>query len=291
VNPGTVQQSVWFHGDIKQRVADLGWVEGRNVVWDGRYADGQLERVPELMRELVASQPDVIFTYSGLTARAAMAATRTIPIVTVSADPIAAGYAQTLARPGGNVTGFVSFGSQVGPKLLEFLRAALPRLERLAVLADPSSRGSRFENEFLAAAQAMNLQVVDLRAQSATEIEQAFARVSRERVDALAVIPSTVLATQRLLIAELSRNLRVPMGLFGYAIPEWGALLSYQASTAEAHRMVARYIDRMLKGENPAETPFEHSSRFELTINLRVARELGITIPPLLLLRADEAIE
>jgi putative ABC transport system substrate-binding protein len=273
-------------------LVEHGWVEGRNIVYEIRFANGQAERLPDLARELVALQPDVIFAFALVAAKAALQATQTIPIVANTSDPVGVGFAESLARPGRNVTGVAPLTIELGPKLLELLREALPHLERLAVLTNPAeTSGYPMEKEFFAATQAMSLKVVHLKAQSVPEIEQAFVRLGRERVDALVIAPSAFLFANRREIAELIRKHRVPTGLFGYATPDWGALLTYQQPATEAFRLLAKYIDRMLRGERPAETPFERATRFELAIDLKVAKELGITMPRSLILRADQVIE
>ena len=280
--------------DLKKSLADLGWIEGSNVVYEARWADGRAERLPELARELVAWQPDVIWTYYTLTAKAAQEATKTIPIFFAnSADPVGAGLARSLAQPGGNATGMLILNAETGPKVLELLRVAVPRLARVAVLWDPAQpiTSGAIATRVSNAAQAMGLKVLQLPTQSLPEMEQAFARMERERADALVVVSSAPIAMRSREIAELIRKYRLPTASFGSLDPKDGVLLSYGQSGAEWRQRQATYVDRILKGERPAEMPIEGAMRFELKINLRVARTLGIAVPQSLLLRADEVIE
>lgn len=276
---------------LKQALRELGWVEGRNVVYEIRWAYGKTERLPDLARELVALAPDVIWTGFTPVAIAARQATATIPIVGNSADAVGAGLAQSLARPGGNFTGVSNVNVDIGPKLLEMLRAALPKIANVAVLWNPTNTASALIlNNLRVAAQSLKVNLLPIEARTPAEIEQAFARMSREKLEAVVVTADSVFLTQRRQIDELLARHRLPSALPGRDYLGTGGLMSYAQSSDDAMQRSASYVDRILKGAKPGDLPIEQPTKLELVIDFRVAKTLGLTIPKELLLRANEVI-
>lgn len=275
-----------------RRLRELGYSEGKNVGFEIRWARGHLERLPELAQELVALNPDVIFTTTGTAALVVRQATTKTPIVFgASDDPVASGLAQSLARPGGNATGVSTLASDTSPKLLEFLLAAVPGLSRLAVLSDPSDPTTAAALRNLrTAAQSLNVDVIALDASDPAEIESAFARMTREHAGAVLVSGSTRFFFQRRLIADLALRHRLPSVFAVRESTESGGLMSYGRNLAEGSQHAADYVDKILKGAKPGDLPIEQATRLELVINLKTAKALGLTIPQSLLLRADEVI-
>jgi putative tryptophan/tyrosine transport system substrate-binding protein len=270
-----------------------GYVEGKNLAVERRYAKGRVEQLPALAAELVQLQPDVIVAVSPVALQAAREATVTIPIVIVFAasDPVELGVVTSLARPGGNITGVaLSAGTTLAGKRLEILRQVLPRATRIAVLSneEPSARSQAKEAEQVAAQ--LGVKVVTVEAKG-RDYERAFATMTRERVDALSVLASSVLNSDRQLIIDLATRHRLP------AIYQWrehveaGGLMSYGSSIREIYRRVAALVERIFKGATPAELPVEQPTTFEFVINLKTAKALGLTIPPSVLARADEIIQ
>ena len=275
-----------------RRLRELGYVEGKNVAFETRWARGHLEQLPELVQELLALNPDVIFTTTGNAALAVRQATTKTPIVFGgSDDPVAVGLAQSLARPGGNATGVSNLASDTSPKLLEFLLAAVPGLSRLAVLSDPSDLTTVAALKNLrSAAQSLNVDVIVFDALEPAEIESAFARMTREYAGAVLVSSSTRFFFQRRLIADLALRHGLP-SLFAWRQgTESGGLMSYGRNLAEGSERAADYVDKILKGARPGDLPIEQATRLELVINLKTAKALGLTIPQLLP-RADEVIQ
>jgi putative tryptophan/tyrosine transport system substrate-binding protein len=276
-----------------RRMRELGYVEGNNVAFEIRWARGKLERLPELAQELVALSPDVIFTTTGAVALAVRQASTKIPIVFGNSDdPVASGLAQSLARPGGNATGLSSLTSDVSPKLLEFLLAAVPRLSRLAVLSQPADATTAAALKNLqAAAQSLNLEVISVDAADPAQIEGAFARMTREHAGAVLVSNSALFFFQARRIADLALKHRLPSIYALREFSEFGGLMSYGANLADNFRGAATYVDKILKGAKPGDMPIEQVTRLDLVINLKTAKALGVTIPQSLLLRADELIQ
>jgi putative ABC transport system substrate-binding protein len=277
--------------DVIVVLQDLGYVEGRNLEVERRYADGRVERLPALAAELVQHRVDVIVAGGTATVRAAQAATKAIPIVFIIAgqDPVELGLTPSLARPGGNVTGVV-LGSVLAGKRLELLKEAVPRAARIAMLAtgDAAFRVQVTEAERAAALLGVRLVVVEAKEH---DYERAFMTMRGERADALFVGASPTLHADRGRIIELAARYRLP------AIYQWaehveeGGLMAYGASGRWAAQRVATYVDRVLKGANPAELPIEQATAVTLAFNLKTAKALGLTIPPSLLQRADQVIE
>jgi putative ABC transport system substrate-binding protein len=271
----------------------LGYVEGQNLVIERRSAEGRPARFPEVAREVVQLQPDLIFLISGRMARAFKAATTTIPIVGMTGDPIQDKLVTTLARPGGNLTGFsADVDESVFGKHPELLREVVPRAVRVAALC-PRSGGNYMQLMRPAAARVgMTLigAFLDDPIQE-SEYRRAFAAMARERVDALLVADAAENDAHRRLIVELAAQARLPAIYPFRSFAEVGGLITYSADNLDQFRRAAGYIDRILKGANPGELPYQQPTKFELIINLKTARALGLTIPPAVLARADELIQ
>jgi putative ABC transport system substrate-binding protein len=281
---------------FRQGLRDLGYVEGRNVVIEYRDAEGKLERLPALAAELVALKVDVIVAGGTPQALAAKQATRTLPIVfAAAADPVTSGLVASLARPGGNVTGLSMLTPELVGKCLEQLKQAVPGVSRVAVLWQPGALGERTEKDMLkgaeVAARALGVRLQFLEARGPADFDRAFSEMTRARADALTVLPSTMLNAERRRLVDLAAKNRLP------AVYPWregvdaGGLMSYGPDFADLFRRAATYVDKILKGAKPADLPIEQSTKYELVINLKTAKALGLTIPPSLLQRADEVIE
>jgi putative ABC transport system substrate-binding protein len=284
------------HEAFRQGLRDLGYVEGRNVVIEYRDAEGKFERLPALAAELVALKVDVIVAGGNSLARAAKQATRTLPIVFAAvSDPVASGLVTSLARPGGNVTGASILSSELVGKRLELLTQAVPGVSRVAVLWLPGALGERTEKDMLkeaevaAGALGVRLQVVEAR--EPADLDRAFSDMTRARADALTVLPSLMFLRERRRLVDLAAKHRLPAV---YTVKEYvdaGGLMAYAPNLADVFRRAATYVDRILKGAKPADLPVQQSTKFELIINLKTAKALGLTIPPSLLARADQVIE
>ena len=279
---------------FRQGLRDLGYVEGQNLVIEERYAEGSEERLPDLAAELVQLQVDVIVAAGAPTIRAAQHTTRTIPIVMAgTADAVAQGFIASLARPGGNITGVSGLGLELHGKRLELLKETVPQSARIAVLTNPASpyHASRL-HDLTAAAQTLgvHLHVVELRHED--ELDSAFAAMVQARAEALLVVEDALLLSRlRGRTVDLAATHRLPAMYDRREIVAAGGLMSYGRNLPESHRRAATYVDQILKGATPADLPVEQPTKFELVINLKTAKALGLAIPPLLLFRADEVIE
>ena len=279
---------------FRQNLAELGYVEGRSVVVEYRWAEGRVERLAELAHELVRLKPDVLIASGGLpVAQAAQQATRTIPIIiTGPADPVAAGLVASLSHPGGNITGMAIISHELVGKELELLRELVPKLSRVAVLWNPANPGNA--QQFRAArvaTSALGLVLQSHEVRGAGGLDHAFAAMKREQADALVVLLDSMLLGHRVRIAQLAASHRLP-AVYGLQLHVTaGGLMAYAAHPADVSRRIVGYIDRILKGAKPADLPIELPTRFELVINMRAARALGLTPPQSLLLRADQIIE
>jgi len=279
---------------FRQRLRDLGYVEGQNLVMESRYAEGSEERLPALAAELVQLQVDVIVAPGTEAILAAQHATRTIPIVMTGAnDPVGQGLVASLAHPGGNTTGLSNLGVELPGKRLELLKEAVPQSTRIAVLgnpADPAYAPAMHTATVAAQALGLHLHVVELH--RAEELDTAFAAMPRAGVDALLVLGEPQL-TDRLRgrIVDLAVQSRLPAMYDWRMYVDAGGLMSYGASLLDKYQRAAEYVDKILKGAKPADLPVEQPTKFELVINLKTAKALGITMPPSLLLLADEVIQ
>jgi putative ABC transport system substrate-binding protein len=273
---------------FRRGLREHGYVEGKNIVFAYRYAEGKLDRLPDLAVELVALKVDVIVTASPPSVRAAKRATSTIPIVFAAVgDPVATGLVKSLARPGGNVTGLSILGPELDGKRLELLKEAVTKTSRVAVLFGPESPRKELE----IAAQALGIQLVLLPVRELGDFEPAFETARKESVHALLTSPSPLLNTVRERIVELAAKNRLPAMYGSSEFVEAGGLMSYAPSYVYLFRRAAIYVDKILRGAKPADLPVEQATKFELVINLKTAKALGLTIPPSLLARADQVIE
>jgi putative ABC transport system substrate-binding protein len=281
---------------FRQGLRERGYVEGQNIVVEYRAANGQYEQLPSLAGELVGLKVDVIVTASTPAARALKQATTTIPIV-VSAmqDPVGDGFVSSLARPGGNITGSTVLSPELVPKRLELLKEALPTLSRVAALWDPGAFGERTTRDILreteAAAGRLGVQLRLASVRGPDEFERAFSTVNTEHANALLVSPGPMLFNQRRRIVELAGKYPLP-SIFGYRESvELGGLISYGPNVDDLVRRSATFVEKILKGAKPGDLPIEQPTKFELVINLKTAKALGLTVSPALLARADEVIE
>ena len=278
---------------FQQSLRELGYVEGKNIVIEWRSADGQQDRLPALVAELVRLKVDVIVSGGAAATRPARDATATIPIVmTQENDPVASGFVASLARPGGNITGFSTLSAELHGKQLELLKQTVPGLARVAVLGSSTDPGNaRSLREMEAAAPALGVQMQYLDVLGPGDLEAAFLAIGKGRAGAVLALPTFVLADQGKQLADLGLKSRLPVMVFSPQFVTEGSLMFYGASTIDLTRRAAIYVDKILKGAKPADLPVEQPTKFELVINLKTARAIGLTIPQSLLLRADEVIQ
>ena len=278
---------------FRQRLRDLGYVEGRNLIVEWRYAEGRSDRLPDLAAELVRLGVDIIVADITPAVRAAMQAAPTTPIVmSLTADVVGSGLVSSLARPGGNVTGMSLMLPETTVKQLQLLKELLPKLSRVAVLWEPAMPWHKaMLKEVAAAAQLLGLEPVPIAAQGPAEFEDAFAAMTKARVEAVLVAGSAVSNTHWARLLDLAARNRLPM-IFLIKDPVLaGGLISYGMNNREMFRRAADYVEKILKGAKPADLPVEQPTKFELFVNLKTAKALGIKIPPSILLRADRVIE
>ena len=282
-----------FYDSFTQGMRELGYVEGKNIVSEWRFADGKYERLPRLAAELVRLKPEVIVTHSTPAIEALQRATTSIPIVFGAVnDPVASGFATSLARPGGNITGLSLMNVDVGPKQLELLKLMAPALSRVAVLVNPGNTVHAANLKSLqAAAQQIGLNVLPADVRSPEEIERGFVATRREHADGIIVLADAFFIAQRRQIMELAVRHRLPSLFFFREDVEAGGLISYGPNIADYFRRAATYVDKILKGAKPSELPIEQPTTVHLAINRKTAKALGITVPQSLLVRADEVIE
>ncbi len=278
---------------FRQGLRELGYVEGRNVALELRYAEGKLDRLPDLAAELVRLKVDVIVAANTPTALAAKQATRTIPIVmALSGDPVESGLVASLARPGGNVTGLSLMAPELGGKRLQLLKEVVPRASRVAVLSNPNNPFTGLmvrETEAAARVLGVQLQAREIRAPE--DIDRAFQAAIRGRASALIVVDDGLVFTHRARIAALAAKSRLPAIYPFRESVEAGGLMSYATNFADSYRRAATYVDKILKGAKPADLPVEQPTRFELVINVKTANALGLTFPQSVLIRADQVIQ
>jgi putative tryptophan/tyrosine transport system substrate-binding protein len=293
LTPGVRSATPVMSNLLPLRLRELGYIEGQNLVIEERLAEGKLDRLPELARELTQRQVDLLVAVSPVAVRAAKDTTKTIPIVMLLSysDPVELGFVTSFARPGGNITGVVLAAEPtMAAKRLELIKEMVPRAVRIAVLATGEA-GSRVQEQWAqkaASSLGVKLLVVEVRN---ADYDRAFATMAAERADAILAVASVILATDRQRIIQLAAKHRLP------AIYDWrehvevGGLMAYGGSVSEFTRRAAVYIDRIFKGAHPADLPVERATGFELVINLKTAKALGLTIPPSLLARADQVID
>ena len=280
---------------FRRGMQELGYVEGQNVVIERRYANGRPDRLRDLVAELVDRQVDVIVALSSTAALAAKRATTTVPIVFALAnDPVGVGLVSSLARPGGNVTGLTPMNAQLNAKRLELFKEAVPGVSRIAGLSVsdyPALARQGMVREMEAAAQRLQFDLRVFAVGNRDELQTAFAAMAKERVGGVTVLPLPLLTTERRRVTELALRYRLPSIFQWREYVEVGGLMSYGPNPLDLIRHAARYVDRLLKGAKPGDLPVEQASTFELVINLKTAKALGLTIPPALLQRADQVIE
>ena len=281
---------------FRQGLRDLGYVEGRNVVIEYRNAEGKFERLPALAAELVALKVDVIVASSTLPALAAKQATRTIPIVFATVvDPVTSGLVTSLARPGGNVTGFSALIPELVGKCVELLTQAVPGVSRVAVLWHPGFYPERTEKDMLeeadVAARALGVRSQFVEARGPADFDKAFSDMTRAPAGALTVLGSAMFFNERRRLVDLAAKHRLPTVYSSREFVDAGGLMAYGPNFADSLRRTAGYVDKILKGTKPGDLPVERPTKFELVINLKTAKALGLTLPPSLLQRADQVIE
>jgi len=280
---------------IRLALRELGYIEGQNIAFEYRYAEGKQDRYPELAAELVRLKVDIIVVAGVPPIRAVKNATRTIPIVMsgLAADPVEAGFVESLARPGGNITGLTTLSRELGGKRLELLKEAVPKLARVAVLYEPAIPPSvREVKEVLpVAARALRLTVRSWEVRDANSFETLFAELTKERPDGLYVPGGPLMRANQKRIAGFALKSRLPSVYNNREAVDAGGLMSYTADFADSYRRIAYYVDRILKGAKPADLPVEQPTKFELVINLKTAKQIGLTIPQSVLYRADKVIK
>jgi putative ABC transport system substrate-binding protein len=281
---------------IRLALRELGYMEGQNIAIEYRYTEGKIDRAPELAAEMVRLKVDIIVVSGGeIAIRAAKNATKTIPIVMtgLGIDPVKAGLVESLARPGGNVTGITNLFTDLGGKRLELLKEAVPKLARVAVLYDPANRPNVLEvKEILpVAARALGLTIRSWEVRDADGFERVFAALNKERPDGLYVPPGRPMFANGKRITDFALKSRLPSMYYTREFVDAGGLMSYGADLADSYRRVAYYVDRILKGAKPADLPVEQPTKFEFVINLKTAKQIGLTIPPEVLARASRLIK
>jgi len=272
---------------------DLGYVEGKNIVIDYRYADGKTERVPALAAELLRLKVDVIVTTGPTTTRPAKEATSTIPIVMgFDSDPVGSGFVASLARPGGNITGLSTLSPEISGKQLELLKEIVPKLSRVAVLGNSTTPGnaqSLRETELSSGALRVHVQYIEVR--NPKDIDTAFREAGKAHADAVLVLANSATTAHRAEVVEHALKSRLPAIYYTTEFVEDGGLMSYGVSITDLFRRAATYVDKILKGAKPADLPVEQPTKFELFINLKTAKQIGLTIPASVLYQADKVIK
>jgi len=283
----------YYYGPFRQGMRELGYVEGRNLVIEWRSAEGKIERLPALAAELVRLKVDLIVTTGTPVASAAQKATATIPIVIGSAnDPVGSGLVKSLSHPGANITGLSNLALGMGLKNLEILLSLVPRLSLVAVLVNPDySTHAAILKSTQTAARKLNLKVLPVEARTAQEIGRAFSAIARERAGAVIVVTNAVFVQHGRQIADLATKHRLPSIAGSREYVQAGGLVSYGTNLSDNYRRAATYVDKILKGAKPGDLPVEQPTTFELFVNRKTAKALGIAIPQELLLRADKVIE
>jgi putative tryptophan/tyrosine transport system substrate-binding protein len=293
VSSDPITESTHSEG-IRQALRDLGYVEGQNIAFEYRYADGKLDRFPEIAAELVRFKVDIIVVAGGNTLiRAVKSATKTIPIVmTGGSDPVEAGFVDSLARPGGNVTGLALLLNELAGKRLELLKEAVPKLARVAVLHDPALPPNILElKEVQAAASALGLTIQPWEIRRAGDFDKVFTAMAKQRLGGVYVISGRLVTSNRKQIVGFALKSRLPSVYPQREYVDAGGLMYYGADQADSYRRIAYYVDKILKGAKPADLPVEQPTKFELVINLKTAKQINLTIPPNVLARADKVIK
>jgi putative tryptophan/tyrosine transport system substrate-binding protein len=289
---GTASSQASQLEEFRQGLRELRYIEGKNIIIEPRYAEGKLDRLSALAAELVGLKVDVIVTAGPTATRPAKEATTKIPIVMAfDSDPVGSGFVASLAHPGGNITGLSSISAELNGKRLELLKETVPRLSRVAVLGtstNPGNAQALKETELAAGAFGVKIQYLDVK--DPKDIETAFRAARKERADALLVLNSPIFPSHRTQMTEFAVKNRLPVISFSPAFVDGGGLMSYGVRTADLFRRAAVYVDKILKGTKPADLPVEQPTKFEFVINLKAAKQIGLTIPPNVLARADRVI-
>jgi putative ABC transport system substrate-binding protein len=293
LTPGTSSSNAARIEAFRQGLRDLGYVAGTNFVMESRLADGKLDHLPALAAELVRLNVEVIVTGGSASTRAAQETTTTIPIVmTQDPDPIGSGFVTSLARPGGNITGLSNLVSDLSGKRLELLKEIVPKISRVAVFGTSTTPGNAQQlRETELASSALGLKIQYLDVLGPKDIQTAFRAASKEHANAVLVLAGSVFNINRKQIAELAIKSKLPAIYINPTYVEDGGLMSYGASITDLYRRAATYVDKILKGRKPADLPVEQPTKFEFVINLKTAKQIGLTIPPKELARADKVIK
>jgi putative ABC transport system substrate-binding protein len=289
-DPGQSQIAEAFRKGLRE----VGYIEGKNILIEYRYGQGKLDRIPSLITELVQAKVDVLVVSSLVGIRAAKQTTKSIPIVMLaSSDPVATGIVESLARPGGNITGLALLSRELSAKRVELLKEVFPRILRVAILWDADAPGPALAfKEYEAAAQAFKLRVLSLEVRAPNpDFEGAFQAATKSRAGALIVISNPLIIRTRRQIAGLAAKSRLALIYESSRYMEDGGLMSYSARDLDQWSRAATYVDKILKGAKPADLPVEQPTKFELVINLKTAKQIGLTIPPNVLARADKIIK
>jgi putative tryptophan/tyrosine transport system substrate-binding protein len=278
---------------FRRGLRELGWVEGENIRIEYRYAEGKAERLPELVADLISQKVEVIVVAVNTDALVAAKATKTIPIVMASAgDPVAAGLINSLARPGGNITGLSQMATDLAAKRLEMLKEVAPNLSSVGVLWNPRDGTSSITwQDIQLPARRINIELYSLEVKTFDEIDAAFTKATNAKVGALYILPAPIFVENEKRIADFAAKMGIPSV---FHLPEFvrlGGLMAYGPDRADLFRRAATYVDKILKGANPGDLPVEQPTKFELVINLKTAKAIGVTVPPALLTSADEVIE
>ena len=291
--PGPISERVHLWETFRQGLRELGYVEGKNIILVFPSVEVTPERLPHFAAELVNLKVDVIVAAGTVAVQAAKEATKTIPIVMpVATDPVETGLVASLARPGGNITGLTLISSQLSGKRLELLKEVVPRLSRLAVLSNPAALGLPLQmRETKVASQALGVQLQPLEVRNPEDFDRVFQAATKERAGALMALDDAFLFTHRARIVKLAAKSRLPT-IYGFTeFAEAGGLMSYAANLSDMYRRAATYVDKILKGAKPADLPVQQPTKFEFIINLKAAKQIGLTIPPNVLARADKVIK
>lgn len=294
LSPSTPEGTAFVLEGLRQGLREHGYVEETNVTIESRYAYNQFDRLPELARELIALPVDLLVTYVTQASIAAKQSTATIPIVMIGvSDPVASGLVSSLSRPGANITGTSGAFTGLAGKCVQLLKESIPGLSRIAILRNPANRvfQTQMLEETKASARQLGIELQLFEASDPQSIEAAFAAISKQRVAAVSVLPDPIFAANWARIAALATKSRLPSVTVSSAYAEAGGLMSYGPSLTDLARGTAGYVAKILKGAKPAELPIERPRKFELVINLKTAKQIGLTMPQPLRLRADRLIE
>ena len=293
LSPFSPSDSEAWHSAFRQGLRELGWIEGESIRIEYRYADGKSERLPALVADLISHKVEVLVVAVTPDAQAAAKATKTIPIVMASAgDPVAAGLIRNLARPGGNITGLSQMSTDLAAKRLELLRDVIPNLSSVGVLWNPRDALSVLTwEEIQVPAKRINIELRSLEVAAVSEFDGALAKATDAKVGAIYVLPAPIFVNNEKRIAEFAINNRLPSVFHLSEFVRLGGLMSYGPDRVELYRRAATYVDKILKGANPGDLPVEQPTKFELVINLKTARILGLVVPATLLASANEVVE